>query len=175
MLLVFSLCCIMMIQDCSIGLWLSPWGWWWIEQVFLFQRITLIVQVKNHFVFICIWIEFPHQPTDCNCTERVGRQPTELPFFSFMAEWEKERGQWFQRALVGSQFYPSHWIAMLPFHIHVFFSSGQNSRIVPWGRWQLHGLQEDRGWREEVLRIKYNWLWCSLMEGCDKPKPDHMI
>ena len=154
MLLVFSLWCIMMIQNCSTGLWLSPWGWWWIEQVFLFQRITLIVQVKNHFVFICIWIDFLHQPTDCNCTERVGRQPTELPFFSFMAEWEKERGQWFQRALVGYLLIPFHWNAFPTiFTFYTCSSSGQNSRDVPWGRWQLHGLQEEGSWREDVLKV----------------------
>ena len=70
------------------------------------------------FVISIFWCfqEVPHQPTDCNCTDRVGRQHTELPFFSFMAEWEKERGQWFQRALVGSQLYSFNCTAMLPFH-----------------------------------------------------------
>ena len=118
---------------------------------------------KRSFVLISFmiwfWIGPPHEPTDC--TGRVGRQPTELPFFSFMAGWEREGGQWFQHALVGSRLYQSHWTAMLPFHIHAFFSD-QNSRIVPWGRWQLHGLQEDRGCRK-VLRMKYICLWSSLM------------
>ena len=114
---------------------------------------TFICSSSIFFICFMIWINFHHK------TGRVGRRPTELPFFSFMAEWEKERGQWFQRALVGSQL--SHWTAMLPFHIHAF-SSDQNSRIVPWGRWKLHGLQEDRGWRK-VLRMKYICLWSSLM------------
>ena len=163
----FNTTCIMMVQDCSTGLWLSPWGWWRIEQVFLLQRKNLIVQVKDLFVFICIWIDFLHQPTDCNCTDRVGRQHTELPFFSFMAGWEKEGGQWFLRALVGSQLYSFHCTSMLPFHIpdvdkyfkvqtishSFFFSSGQNSRIVPRGRWKLHGIQKERAWWEEALRL----------------------
>ena len=159
--------------DYSTGLWLSPWGWWRIEQVFLLQRKNLIVQVKDLFVFISIWIDFLHQPTDCNCTDRVGRQHTELPFFSFMAGWEKEGGQWFLRALVGSQLYSFHCTSMLPFHIpdvdkyfwirssnhftFLLFSSGQNSRIVHRGRRQLHGVQEDRGqqqmWRFELKMI----------------------
>ena len=128
---------------------------------------------KRSFVLISFmiwfWIGPPHEPTDC--TGRVGRQPTELPFFSLMAGREREGGQWFQHALVGSRLYQSHWTAMLPFHIHAF-SSGQNSRIVPWGRWHLHGLQEDRGWREilrEVLRMKYICL--SVIKSHDKPKP----
>ena len=37
------------------------------------------------------------------------------------------------------------------FHIlHLLFFSGQSSRDVPWGRWQLHGFQEERGWREYI-------------------------
>ena len=116
----FNTTCIMMAQDCSTGLWLSPWGWWRIEQVFLLQRKNLIVQVKDLFVFICIWIDFLHQPTDCNCTDRVGRQHTELPFFSFMAGWEKEGGQWFQHASVDYLMIPFHWKAI---HIlHTLFS-----------------------------------------------------
>ena len=135
---------------------------------------------RDLFVFIRIWIDFLHQPTDCNCTDRVGRQHTELPFFSFMAGWEKEGGQWFLRALVGSQLYSFHCTSMLPFHIpdvdkyfwiwssnhftFLLFSSGQNSRIVPRGRRQLHGVQEDRGqqqmWRFELKMIcSVNWYF----------------
>ena len=131
---------------------------------------TFICSSSIFFICFMIWINFHHK------TGRVGRRPTEPLFFSFMAGWEKEGGQWFQRALVGYLLIPFHWNAFPTiFTFYTCSSSGQNSRDVPWGRWQLHGLQEDRGWREEVLRIKYNWLWCSLMEGCDKPKPDHMI
>ena len=52
-----------------------------------------------------IWINFHHK------TGRVGRRPTEPLFFSFMAGWVKEGGQWFQRALVGYLLIPFHWNA----------------------------------------------------------------
>ena len=171
MLLVFSLWCIMMIQDCSTGLWLSPWGWWWIEQVFLFQRITLIVQVKNHFVFICIWIEFPHQPTDCNCTDRVGRQHTELPFFSFMAGWEKEGGQWFQSALVGYLLIPFHWNAGSTIFTYYTFSSlvAKVQEMYPeadgnYMGFKRKGAEENMSWKcsytwNSAICMKYILVW----------------
>ena len=40
------------------------------------------------------------------------------------------------------------------FHIlHLLFFSGQNSRDVPWGRWQLHGFPEEGSWREDILKV----------------------
>ena len=71
---------------------------------------------ESSIFFICfvIGINFHHKPG------RVGRQPTELLFFSFMAGWEKEGGQWFQRALVGYLSIPFHLKSV---HIlHCFFS-----------------------------------------------------
>ena len=108
---------------------------------------------KRSFVLISFmiwfWIGPPHEPTDC--TGRVGRQPTELPFFSFMAGWEREGGQWFQHALVGSRLYQSHWTAMLPFHIHAF-SSDQNSRML--ASWQA---QTDCRWGGGLKNPKIGW------------------
>ena len=37
--------------------------------------------------------------------------------------------------------------------IFVFWKSCENSRIVPWGRWQLHGIQKEKAWCEDVLRL----------------------
>ena len=102
------------------------------------------------WVFICfmIWINFHHK------TGRVGRRPTEPLFFSFMAGWEKEGGQWFQHALVGYLLIPFYWNAFPTiFTFYTCSSSDQNSRDVPWGRWQLHGLQEEGSWREDVLKV----------------------
>ena len=109
---------------------------------------TFICSSSIFFICFMIWINFHHK------TGRVGRRPTEPLFFSFMAGWEKEGGQWFQRALVGYLLIPFHWNAFPTiFTFYTCSSSGQNSRDVPWGRWQLHGLQEEGSWREDVLKV----------------------
>ena len=71
---------------------------------------TFICSSSIFFICFMIWINFHHK------TGRVGRRPTEPLFFSFMAGWVKEGGQWFQRALVGSQLYSFNCTAMLPIH-----------------------------------------------------------
>ena len=51
------------------------------------------------------------------------------------------------------------------FHIlHLLFFSGQSSRDVPWGRWQLHGFQEEGGWREYVLKVQFYLKLSNLCE-----------
>ena len=73
---------------------------------------TFICSLSIFFICFMIWINFHHK------TGRVGRRPTEPLLFSFMAGWEKERGQWFQHALVGIPFDPIPLKCLsYPFHI----------------------------------------------------------
>ena len=73
---------------------------------------TCICSISIFFICFMIWINFHHK------TGRVGRRPTEPLFFSFMAGWEKERGQWFQHALVGIPFDPIP-LKCLSYHFHI--------------------------------------------------------
>ena len=113
---------------------------------------TFICSISIFFICFMIWINFHHK------TGRVGRRPTEPLFFSFMAGWEKERGQWFQHALVGIPFDPIP-LKCLSYHFSFYTksSSDQNSRVAHWGRWQLHGFQEEGSWREDVLKVCFTW------------------
>ena len=147
MLLFFIHWAIFCITSDQIGLWdglMAPsWGMTIDQTGMSSSEGKFICASKSLIFFICfvIWINFHHKPG------RVGRQPTELQFFSFIAGWEREEGQWFQHASVGYLMIPFHWKAIY------IFTSGQNSRIVPWGRWKLHGIQKERAWWEDVLRL----------------------
>ena len=147
----------------KLGLWdglMAPsWGITMDQTGLSSSKRTFIYSSSIFFIYFMIWINFHHK------SGRVGRQPTELLFFSFMAGWEKEVGQWFQRALVGYLLIPFHWNAFPTiFTFYTCSSSGQNSRDVPWGRWQLHGFQEEGGWREYVLKVQFYLKLSNLCE-----------
>ena len=105
----------------KLGLWdglMAPsWGITMDQTGLSSSKRTFIYSSSIFFIYFMIWINFHHK------SGRVGRQPTELLFFSFMAGWEKEVGQWFQRALVGYLLIPFHWNAVPTIFTFYTFSS----------------------------------------------------
>ena len=152
MLLFFIHWAIFCITSDKIGLWdglMAPSLEMTTDQTGMSSSEGKFICASQSLIFfICfvIWINFHHKPG------RAGRQPTELQSFSFMAGWEKEGGQWFQHASVDYHYDPIPLKSNSHF-THPLFSSGQNSRIVPRGRWKLHGIQKERAWWEEALRL----------------------
>ena len=104
-----------------------------------------------------IWINFHHK------SGRVGRRPTELPFFSFMAGWEKERGQWFQRALVGYLLIPFHWKAVHTIFTFYTFSSlvAKIREMFPEADGNYMGFK--RKGAEEKMSWKCSYTWNSAI------------
>ena len=112
-----------------------------------------------------IWINFHHK------SGRAGRRPTELPFFSFMAGWEKERGQWFQRALVGYLLIPFHWKAIPTiFTFHTFSSPVAKIREMyheadgNYMGFKRNGVEEKMYWKcsynwNSAICLKYMLVW----------------
>ena len=96
-------------------------------------------------------------------TDRVGRQHTELPFFSFMAGWEKERGQWFQRALVGYLLIPFHWKAVPTIFTFYTFSSlvAKIREMFPEADGNYMGFK--RKGAEEKMSWKCSYTWNSAI------------
>ena len=136
----------------SLGMTMDQTALSTLERIFICSSLIF-------FICFMVWINFHHK------TGRVGRRPTEPLFFSFMSGWEKERGQWFQHALVGIPFDPIP-LKCLSYHFSFYTksSSDQNSRVAHWGRWQLHGFQEEGGWREDVLKVQLYLKLCHLYE-----------
>ena len=120
MLLFFIHWAIFCITSDQIGLWdgltAPSWGMTMDQTGMSSSEGKFICASKSLIFFICfvIWINFHHKPG------RVGRQPTELQFFSFIAGWEREEGQWFQHASVGYLMIPFHWKAI--YILHTLFS-----------------------------------------------------
>ena len=40
---------------------------------------------------------------------------------------------------------------------YIFFFSGKDSRTVPWGRWQIYGLQKESNWLDNPKEL---WSYC---------------
>ena len=119
---------------------------------------TFICSISIFFICSMIWINFHHK------TGRVGRRPTEPLFFSFMAGWEKERGQWFQHALVGIPFDPIP-LKCLSYHFHILHL------LFQWPKferctlrqmattWASRGRELKRRCPESLLYLKLSHLY----------------
>ena len=141
----------------KLGLWdglMAPsWGITMDQTGLSSSKRTFIYSSSIFFIYFMIWINFHHK------SGRVGRQPTELLFFSFMAGWEKEVGQWFQRALVGYLLIPFHWNAVPTIFTFYTFSSlvAKIREMYPeadgnYMGFKRKGVEEKMSWK-----CCYNW------------------
>ena len=116
---------------------------------------TFICSSSIFFICFMIWINFHHK------TGRFGRRPTDPLFFSFMAGWEKEGGQWFQRALVGYLLIPFHWNAGSTIFTYYTFSSlvAKVQEMYPEADGNYMGFK--RKGAEEKVSWKFSYTWNS--------------
>ena len=94
-----------------------------------------------------------------------------LLFFSFMAGWEKEGGQWFQSALVGYLLIPFHWNAGPTIFTYYTFSSlvAKVQEMYPeadgnYMGFKRKGAEENMSWKcsytwNSAICMKYILVW----------------